>query len=283
MATPGTLPPSINSRVDMASKQLFDPVIVDALSSDFEAALRESESELRPVCEISRVGEYFRVKCKKTTVLATAQYSLAEPYPDSPGMGRFALMLFTSQMARPLVQAWKPRIDDKTLGRIVARGLRQSLDLHAMRITDELVGALNVDIQVYNADSNLLDVAYFAADLAIRGCKKPEAPTPLQEGGEKVRVPDLKLAESVAVTVALKAERVIRAINPALNTGVYDRFTIAFDRKFNVISAVKHYSGRGVKISTFSDVLKQADIRARRNIQVYRAARSEFLTREQVP
>ena len=275
--------PSINSRVDIASKQLFDSAIVDALGSDFQTALRESENELQPVCEISKVGEYIRVKCKKTTVLATAQYSLAEPYPDAPATGKFALMLFTSQMTRPLVQAWKPRIDDKTLGRIIARGLRQSLDLQAMRITEEMVGALNVDIQVYSADSNLLDIAYFAGDLAIRGCKKPEAPTPAQEGGEKVSVPDLKLGESVAVTVVLNAQKVIRVINPALNTGVYDRFTIAFDDKFNVISAVKHYSGRGVKIATFRALLKQAEKRARRDIQVYRAARLEFLARDKAP
>ena len=214
-----------------------------------------SKQPVLPV--VSKMGEYISCSYRGNLILARAQFELSVPYENSPKTGKFAIFFQVSQLSNALLQVWKPRTSDKTLGRILARGLRQCLNLENLIFSDDLVGSLVLDMQVYKRGADSLDIAYLLGHLAIEKCLLDFNALDYsnffesQDDFEKFKKTMLKYQIIRShMTTAYKLGKKV-CIKPTITetASVSDPFSFTFDEHGFLISAVKHYQGHGLTVS----------------------------------
>jgi exosome complex component RRP42 len=117
-----------------------------------------------------------RVRFGKTEVLVGVKMEITKPYPDSPNAGTFMVSAELHPMASNHFDIGKPAINAVELARIIDRGIRESgfIDFEKLCVEEgEKVWQVFVDIVALNDDGNLLDVAGFAALVALGNARMP--------------------------------------------------------------------------------------------------------------
>ncbi len=117
------------------------------------------------------------VKFGGTHVIAGVKLSIDQPYPDTPNKGNLMVEVSLSPLASEEYMPGPPDIDAVEFSRVVDRGLREApaLDFEKLCIKEgEAVWNVSVDIVVINDDGNLIDVAGFAAMLALMNARFPK-------------------------------------------------------------------------------------------------------------
>ncbi len=117
------------------------------------------------------------VKFGQTQVIAGVKLSIDEPYPDTPNKGNLMVEVSLSPLASENYLPGPPDMDAVEFSRVVDRGLREApaLDFEKLCIEEgEAVWNVSIDIVVINDDGNLIDVAGFAAMLALLNARFPK-------------------------------------------------------------------------------------------------------------
>ncbi len=117
-----------------------------------------------------------RVTLGNTDLMVGVKLSMGTPFSDRPDDGVLMTMAELSQIASEEFERGPPGPDAVEVARVVDRTLRESgmIDLKKLKIDDEHVWMVNVDIYVLNADGNLFDAGLLGAVEALRTAKIPK-------------------------------------------------------------------------------------------------------------
>lgn len=111
-----------------------------------------------------------------TQVIAGVKMGIGTPYADSPGQGILMCGAEFTPLASPEFEAGPPSADSVELARVVDRGIREShmVEMDKLKIDDEHVWSVFVDIHIISHDGNLMDAAALASVAALRTAKIPK-------------------------------------------------------------------------------------------------------------
>ncbi|MFH1420357.1 MAG: exosome complex protein Rrp42 [Candidatus Aenigmatarchaeota archaeon] len=118
-----------------------------------------------------------RVKIGDTDVVAGVKFAMGTPYPDSLDSGTLTVNAEFLTFASKEFELGPPREDSVELARVVDRCIRESqtIDMKKLCITPgEKVWTVCIDIDIINADGNLIDAATLAAMKSLLLAKVPE-------------------------------------------------------------------------------------------------------------
>ncbi len=123
-----------------------------------------------------------RVKIGKTEVLVGVKLGIGVPFPDSQD----GILITTAELlpsASERFESGPPSIQAIEMARVVDRGIRESefIDLSKLKISDELVWSVFLDIYPMNDDGNLIDAAFLGAVTAMKMAVFPKLE------GEKIK------------------------------------------------------------------------------------------------
>lgn len=116
------------------------------------------------------------VKMGNTQVMVGVKLNIGTPFADSPGEGVLMCGAEFTPLASPDFESGPPSPDAIELARVVDRGIREShcIDMSQLKINDEKVWSVFVDIHILNHDGNLMDAAALGAIAALRSAKVPK-------------------------------------------------------------------------------------------------------------
>ncbi|MBI1971903.1 MAG: exosome complex protein Rrp42 [Candidatus Aenigmarchaeota archaeon] len=117
-----------------------------------------------------------QVRLGNTTVIAGVKMSVGEPFSDKPDEGVLMVGAELTPIADPDFEPGPPGIQSIEVARVVDRTIRESkmIDVKALKINDEAVWIVNVDLHVMNFDGNLIDAGNLAAVAALATAKMPK-------------------------------------------------------------------------------------------------------------
>lgn len=136
--------------------------------------------EYRPIVVeknvISSAEGSARVRIGNTQVLVGVKVDLSMPFRDKPDEGTLTVGASLLPLASPTFEPGPPDENAIELARIVDRGIRsaEAIDLKALKINDEKVWGIYVDIYALDHDGNLIDASALATIAALDGMKMPE-------------------------------------------------------------------------------------------------------------
>lgn len=116
------------------------------------------------------------VRIGDTQVIAGVKMAVGTPFPDTPGEGVLMVGAEFTPLASPDFEAGPPSPDSVELARVVDRGIREShmIEMEKLKIDDEHVWSVFVDIHIISHDGNLLDASALASVAALRTAKIPK-------------------------------------------------------------------------------------------------------------
>ncbi|MFH0860447.1 MAG: exosome complex protein Rrp42 [Candidatus Altiarchaeota archaeon] len=203
------------------------------------------------------------VKLGDTQVLAGVSFDAGEPYSDSPDSGVLTTSVELRPLADPNFETGPPREDSIELARVVDRGIRESgaIDFEKLKIDDENVWVVYLDIHVLDNDGNLFDAANMASVTALYNAKIPKF-----EDGIVVREPDRDLNLTclpLSVTASKIAGRVLFDPNLDEEYATDARLTVATSDTINAMQKGGDGSFTEAEIESIIDMAfeKAADIR----------------------
>lgn len=117
-----------------------------------------------------------QVRLGNTTVIAGVKMSVGEPFDDKPDEGVLMVGAELTPLADPDFEPGPPDIRSIEVARVVDRTIRESkmIDLKALKINEEAVWIVNVDLHVLDFDGNLIDAGNLAAAAALATTKMPK-------------------------------------------------------------------------------------------------------------
>lgn len=145
---------------------MIAPHILKRLKKAFKNLTDNQKAEITPI--IKKIGDQYALLSGNNKILGRAQFSIAEPYESQKKAGIMALYLQESQILNPQLEVWNPRPLDKIQGRILSRGIRETINLDSLYIGQNHVGSISIDLQIYSRGANLLDNCYLLANHTIK-------------------------------------------------------------------------------------------------------------------
>ncbi len=118
-----------------------------------------------------------RVKIGDTEVIAGVKPEIGVPYPDSEDEGSISVNTEFLIFANERFEPGRPSDESIEVSRVVDRAIRESkvLDFKKLCIEKgEKVWIIGIDIDIMNADGNLIDAACLATMAALMTTKVPE-------------------------------------------------------------------------------------------------------------
>lgn len=117
-----------------------------------------------------------RVHLGKSQVLVAVKLAIGTPFADKPNEGVLATSAELLPLASPLFESGPPDANSIELARVVDRGIRSSetIDLASLKLADNKVWNVFVDIYVLDHDGNLIDAAAVAAMAALQCARMPK-------------------------------------------------------------------------------------------------------------
>lgn len=117
-----------------------------------------------------------QVRLGNTVVIAGVKMSVGEPFEDKPDEGVLMVGAELTPLADPEFEPGPPDIRSIEVARVVDRTVRESkmIDVKALKIDDEHVWIVNVDLHVMNFDGNLIDAGSLAAVAALATSRMPK-------------------------------------------------------------------------------------------------------------
>lgn len=116
------------------------------------------------------------VKIGNTHLIAGVKLEIGKPFPDSPDEGVLIVNAEFPPLASPEFEPGPPGENAIELARVVDRVIRSSkaIKLNELKIDEEKVWCVFVDIHILNDDGNLLDAACLASISALLNTKIPK-------------------------------------------------------------------------------------------------------------
>lgn len=117
-----------------------------------------------------------RVKLGNTDVMVGVKMALGTPFSDRPDEGVLMTGAELSQMAHEEFERGPPSDEAIEIARVMDRVIRESgmIALDKLKVDDEHVWVVNVDLYPLNADGNLFDAGLIAAVAALSTAKMPK-------------------------------------------------------------------------------------------------------------
>ena len=223
---------------------------------------------------IEKIGEYYMFVGNDNILMARAQFGISQPYDEQQKSGIMALYLQKSQIMNPQLEVWKPRPTDKIQGRIISRGLRETLNLDKLYFGPGCVGSIDIDIEVYSRGSNMLNAGYQIALHAVKEMFKAMDP----EGYRDSITPELypvfqdkirkySATPSVMVTTYYVAGNIAVDIPYREMSRATDAISWIFDSHGLIRTAVMHGEITGIDRKDFEAMCKLAQSTAKSKIK----------------
>lgn len=135
--------------------------------------IRNVEIENNP---ISSAEGSAMVKVGNTKVLAGVKMEVGEPYPDTPDEGVLVVNVEFLPLALEEFEPGPPDENAIEVARVVDRIIRESncIEVEKLKINENLVWCIFIDIDVLDQDGNLIDTAALAAIKALMNTKIPK-------------------------------------------------------------------------------------------------------------
>lgn len=200
------------------------------------------------------------VRIGDTQVIAGVKMAVGTPYADSPGEGTLMVGAEFTPLASPKFESGPPSPDAVELARVVDRGIRESrmIELDKLKIDDEHVWTVFVDIHIISHDGNLMDAASLAAVSALRDAKIPkidaEKMAPVY-GEHEGKLPTAHVP--INVTVCKVGAFTVLDPTAAEEEAVDARLSIAV-REDGKVCALQKQGPKGIKISEIEGMLDLA-------------------------
>ncbi|MFH1722738.1 MAG: exosome complex protein Rrp42 [Candidatus Altiarchaeota archaeon] len=159
------------------------------------------------------------VKLGETEVIVGISLDKGTPYPDRPNSGVLTTSAELRPIADPQFELGPPRAESIELARVVDRGIRESgaVEVDKLKIDEENVWVVFVDLHILNNHGNLIDASGIAAIAALLDTRMPK----IEEGeiirgdwtGEKlpvkcvpIPVTSAKIGKNIVVDPSLEEE-----------------------------------------------------------------------------
>ncbi len=200
------------------------------------------------------------VKFGDTQLIVGVKMNIGTPFADSPGEGVLMVGAEFTPMASPDFEAGPPSQDAIELARVVDRGIREShcVEMEKLKINDEKVWMVSVDIHIINHDGNLLDAAALAAIAALKTAKVPKIDMEKMQvlRGDYER--DLEVVHTpINVTVCKVGEKIL--LDPTkTEEGILDSKLSVSVREDGSICALQKQGGRGIMLAEIGGMLDLA-------------------------
>lgn len=200
------------------------------------------------------------VKMGNTQVIAGVKMAVGTPFADTPGEGVLMVGAEFTPLASPDFEAGPPSPDSVELARVVDRGIREShmIEMDKLKIDEENVWMVNVDIHIISHDGNLLDAASLASVAALRTAKIPRLDREKMQIVLGEREGALPVAHTpINVTVCKIGGKIV--LDPTkVEEGVVDaRLSIAV-REDDKICALQKQDTKGIMIDEIDGMLELA-------------------------
>jgi len=205
------------------------------------------------------------VRMGNTQVLVGVKMAIGTPFPDTPGEGVLMVGAEFTPMSSPDFESGPPSPDSVELARVCDRGIREShmIEMDKLKINDEKVWMVNVDIHIISHDGNLLDAASLASVAALKTAKIPKVDMEKVQiilGEREGKLPIVHTP--INVTVCKVGNKVI--LDPTkVEEGVVDsRLSIAV-REDDMICALQKQGTKGILIDEIEGMLELATEKSR--------------------
>ena len=253
----------------------FDPNVVrDMIATDKRAGNRafdayrdiQIETGVAPLAEGS-----CRVKIGDTDVIAGIKAEIGVPYPDSPAEGSISVnsefLIFANERFEP----GRPSDESIELSRVVDRAIRESKAMDFTKLCiekGEKMWMIGIDIDIMNADGNLIDAACLAATTALTIAKMPEMkkdgkPDKSKKG--KNNLPVNKMAVNTSFVkiegniIADPDEREEEAMEAKVTIGTYE----SLDGKESGICSMQKGGEGGFTFEELSKIIDLAEVKGK--------------------
>lgn len=195
-----------------------------------------------------------------TQVIVGVKMNIGTPFADSPGEGVLMVGAEFTPLASPEFESGPPSPEAVELARVVDRGIREShcIEMDKLKINEEKVWMVNVDIHIISHDGNLLDAAALAAIAALRSARVPkinlEKMMVLRNDYER----DLPVVHTpINVTVCKVGNKIL--LDPTkIEEGVIDSRLSISVREDDKICALQKQGGTGIAIGEIEGMLELA-------------------------
>ncbi|WOH01071.1 hypothetical protein DCAR_0520450 [Daucus carota subsp. sativus] len=214
------------------------------------------------------------VQLGQTHVMGVVTSQLVQPYRDRPNEGTLSIYTEFSPMADPSFEAGRPGESAVELGRIIDRGLRESMAVDTESlcvVTGKLVWSIRIDIHILDNGGNLVDAANIAALAALSTFRRPECTLGGEDGQElivhppEVREPVPLIIHHlpIAVTFGFIGEENIVVIDPTyFEEAVMGGSMTATLNTNGDVCAIQKAGGVGVLPSVIMQCLRLASVKA---------------------
>ncbi len=200
------------------------------------------------------------VRMGETQVLVGVKMAIGTPFQDTPGEGVLMCGAEFTPLASPDFESGPPSPESVELARVVDRGIREShmLQMDKLKIDDEHVWSVFVDIHIISHDGNLMDASSLAAVAALKTAKIPKIDMEKMQIILGQREGSLPIAHTpINVTVCKVGGKTI--LDPTkLEEGVVDaRLSIAV-REDDKICALQKQGAVGIHVDEIPSMLDLA-------------------------
>ncbi|MAH42260.1 RNA-binding protein [archaeon] len=212
-----------------------------------------------------------RVKIGDTDVIAGVKAEIGTPYPDSPAEGSISVnsefLIFANEKFEP----GRPSDESIEVSRVVDRAIRESksIDFKKLCIEEgEKIWMIGIDIDIMNADGNLIDAACLAATTALTIAKMPE----MKEDGRpdkskkgKNNLPVNKMAVNTSFVkiedkiIVDPDEREEEAMEAKVTIGTYE----SLDGKESGLCSMQKGGESGFTFEELSDIIDLAEVKGK--------------------
>lgn len=217
------------------------------------------EIELR-TGEINKAEGSAYVRFGNTQIIVGVKLNIGTPFADSPGEGVLMCGAEFTPLASPDFEAGPPGPDAIELARVVDRGIREShcIELGKLKINDEKVWMVNVDIHIISHDGNLLDAAALAAIAALRTAKIPKIDLEKMQVIRNDFIGDLPVVHTpINVTVCKFGDKIL--LDPTkIEEGVLEAKLSISVREDDKICALQKQGSKGIMIGEIESMIELA-------------------------
>lgn len=200
------------------------------------------------------------VRMGNTQIIAGVKMAIGTPFADTPGEGVLMVGAEFTPLASADFESGPPSPDSVELARVVDRGIREShmIEVEKLKIDDEHVWTVFVDIHIISHDGNLLDAASLASVAALKTAKIPKIDTEKMQIVLGEREGALPITHTpINVTVCKVGDKII--LDPTkIEEGVVDaRLSIAV-REDDKICALQKQGTKGIMVDEIEGMLELA-------------------------
>lgn len=204
------------------------------------------------------------VKMGNTQVIAGVKMAIGTPFADTPGEGVLMCGAEFTPLASPDFEAGPPSADSVELARVVDRGIREShmIELDKLKIDDEHVWTVFVDIHIISHDGNLMDAASLASVAALKTAKIPKIDMEKMAIVLGEREGSLPIAHTpINVTVCKVGDKTVLDPTKLEEDIVSARLCVA-SREDGKVCALQKQGSAGIKVSEIPEMIELATVKA---------------------